>query len=603
MPNTSNEIATTDTQYQSWMFAICILFGMVLILNTMSANEGVWYWYAAFLNGGQRLYSDMHLPLQPFYVLESAGFMRLLGNGWLISKVPALVHLLVYALSLLLVVRYSDWPDLQKAAILGAAFLGSITSRLERFDDYHLLADSFQIYSVVLLLVLHKSTSLRRNLLIVAALGVLTGLSITNRANDGAALLLAVAIAISCLALFKRFVSMVLFVVVAALTVIFIVHLTGDSLSVYATNTMFRAAGLKGGVGGVLASPLLLPLYSLQFLLSRRILAVIACCLVVVVAWSFILLPSVRGGWRKNIKRTSLGFILTVLPLCILLPWKSEIALPMAVALIAVYSLYSLGIWVFVRFLRWQVAPRDSYPWNPLEILLLIPLGQVMSSSMSSGGQLPENFGPAVVLMLLTTIASPIRVKPGPARSVFLAVAVLLICCGMIFKARIPYSWFSFQAKPIFVGRQWYRHPVYGPTYLEKDMLAFISPVCQHVGMNDPDAQLLSLPYPFANSFCAVAPWHGYVQTWFDTSNKVTIDKLNNDLLAGPPKWIFYQKQPEVLRLHETIYNSGRPLPYRGLDQLIEKRLAEGAWKVVYTSGYNNSELWDTKWILIQTRP
>ena len=128
-------------------------------------------------------------------------------------------------------------------------------------------------------------------------------------------------------------------------------------------------------------------------------------------------------------------------------------------------------------------------------------------------------------------------------------------------------------------------------------------PVCQYVGMNHPHTELLSLPYPFANYFCAVAPWHGYVQTWFDTSTKVTIDKLDNDLQTAAPKWILYQKQPEVLRLHETIYNSGRPLPYRVVDQLIEERLANGEWQVVYTSEYSNSELWDTKWILIQTRP
>jgi hypothetical protein len=608
MPNTLKEIASTDpqyqtrdTRYQAWMLAICILFGVVLILNTMSANEGVWYWYAVLLNGGKRLYSDLHLPLQPFYVLESAGFMRLLGNGWLISKVPALAHLLVYALGLLLVVRYSDWPDLQKATVLGCAFFVSIASRLERFDDYHLIADSFQIYSVVLLLALQKSTSTRRNLLIVAALGVLSGLSITTRANDGGALLLAVAIAISCLALFKRLVSLVLFAVVAALTVILIVRLTGDSLSVYAANTLFKAAGLKGGVGGVLASPLLLPLYSLHFLLFRRMLAVITCCLGAVLAFTLILLPSVRSGSRQNIKRTALGLILTALPLSILVPWRAEIALLIGVSLLAVYVLYGFGVWAFIRFLRWLLAPHDSYRWNRLEILLLIPLGQLMSSSMSSGGQLPENFGPTTVLILLATIASPIRVKPGSARSVFLAIAVLLTCCGAIFKARVPYSWFSFEAKPIFVGRQWYRHPVYGPMFIEKDMLNFINPVCQNVGMNNPDTELLSLPYPFANSFCALAPWNGYVQTWFDTSTKVTIDKLDNDLQIAPPEWIFYQKQPDVLRLHEIIYNRARPLPFRDLDQLIDKRLAEGAWHVVYTSKYN-SELWNTQWILIRTR-
>jgi hypothetical protein len=603
MPSTSKEIASTDTRYQACMFALCLLFGLVLILNTMTANEGVWSWYAILLNGGKRLYRDMHLPLQPFYVLETAGFIRLLGNAWFISKLRDLVHLFVYALGLLLVVRYSDWPDLQKAAVLGCAFFVSISSRLERFDDYHLIADSFQIFSIVLLLMLHGSGSRRRNLCIVAGLGVLSGLAITTRSNDGGALLLGVAIAISCLAQFKRLVSIVLFVIVAALTLLFIVHLTGDSLGDYANNTLFRAAGLKGGAGGVLASPLLLPIYSLHYLLFRRMWAVIICALGSVLACTFILLPSVRGGSRRNMKRATLGWVLTLLPLCILLPWKSEIALLTALALVAVYVLYGVGIWVFIRFLRWQMAPHGSYRWDRLEILLLIPLGQLMSSSMSAGGQLPENFGPAAVLMLLVTVASPIPVKPGPMRSFFLAIAGLLICCAVVFKARVPYSWLSYEAKPVFVGREWYHHPVYGPMYIEKDMLNFMSPVCETVGMNNPDTELLSLPYPFANYFCAAVPWHGYVQTWFDTSTKVTVDRIENDLQAAPPKWILYQKQPEVLRLHETIYNNGRPLPYHVLDELIEQRIAEGAWLIVDTSQYNNSGQWITEWVLIRTRP
>ncbi len=603
MPNPSKEIASTGLRFQAWMFATCILFGVVLIANTMSANEGGWSWYAAFFNEGTRLYSDMHLPLQPFYVLESAGFMPLLGNGWLVSKIPPLTHLFLYAVGLLLVIRNSNWNDLEKAVVLGCAFFVSIASRLERFDDYHLLADSFQIYSIVLLLMLQKSSSARRNLWIVAGLGILSGLSITTRANDGGALLLAVAIAISCLALFKRPVWVVLFAVVAALTVIFIVHLTGDSLSVYATNTIFKAADLKGGVGGVLASPLLLPLYSLPTFLFRRMWAVVACCLGTLLAWEFILLPSTQSGSRRNIKRATLGLVLTVLPLCILIPWRAENALLVALSLLAVYVLYGFGIWVFIRFLRWQFMAPDRYQWNHREILILIPLGQLMSSSMSSGGQLPENFGPAAVLILLATIVSPTPFKSGKNRSVFLAIAVLVMCCSVAFKARIPYSWFSYQAKPIFVAREWYRHPIYGPMYIEKDMLKFIMPVCRNVGMANPNIELLSLPFSFANYFCAVAPWHGYVQTWFDISTKLTIGRLDNDLLTAPPKWILYQKQPGVLRLHETTYNNGRPLPYRVIDQLIDNRLAEGAWQVVYTSEYSNSELWNTEWILIRTRP
>jgi hypothetical protein len=603
MPNGPEKIASTNTRYQLWMFVFCILFGLVLIANTMSANEGVWFWYAAFLNGGKHLYSDMHLPLQPYYVLESAGFMALLGNGWLISRLMAVAHLLAYALSLLLVARYSDWSDLQKAAIFGCAFFVSIASRLERFDDYHLIADSFQVYSIVLLLMLQKSTNSRRSLWIVGGLGVLSGLSLTTRANDGAALMLAVAIAISCLAPFKRLVSLILFASIAALTLIFIVHLTGDSLSAFATNTIFKAAGLKGGVGGVVASPLLLPFYSLHFFLFRRILVAGICCLGIAAAWTFLVLPSVRSERGQQIRQLALGLALTTLLLCPLIPSKSEIALLFALALVTVYVLYGFGFWVFFRFLRWQLAPRDTYRWNPLEILLLIPLGQLMSSSMSSGGQLPENFGHAAILILVAAIASPIQIKAESVRSGLLAITVLFLCCGIVFKARLPYSWFSFEAKPVFVGRQWYQHPVYGPMIIENDMLKFIGPVCQNVGMNNRDAELLSLPYPFANYFCDVAPWHGYVQTWFDTSTKVTIDKLDNDLQTAPPKWIFYQKQPQVLRNHETIYNQGRPLPYRVLDQLIEQKLAQGAWQIVYTSEYNSSAAWNTEWMLIRTRP
>lgn len=61
-----------------------------------------------------------------------------------------------------------------------------------------------------------------------------------------------------------------------------------------------------------------------------------------------------------------------------------------------------------------------------------------------------------------------------------------------------------------------------------------------------------------------------------------------------------------TLRLHETVYNQGHPLQQRYLDRLIEQKIAEGVWRVTYTSGRQVinqwGNLWDNEWMLIRTR-
>jgi hypothetical protein len=130
--------------------------------------------------------------------------------------------------------------------------------------------------------------------------------------------------------------------------------------------------------------------------------------------------------------------------------------------------------------------------------------------------------------------------------------------------------------------------------------------VCQKVREGGSPKELLSLPFPGGNYFCSVPPWHGYVQTFFDTSSKQTIDTLMDELQHSPPKWILYQRQLMTLRLHEMVYNQGKPLEHRYLDQLIEQKLSEGVWRVAYTDGRKIvpqwGTLWDNEWILIKTR-
>ena len=93
------------------------------------------------------------------------------------------------------------------------------------------------------------------------------------------------------------------------------------------------------------------------------------------------------------------------------------------------------------------------------------------------------------------------------------------------------------------------------------------------------------------------------MQTFFDTSSKETIQGLMEELQSAPPKWIVYQRQLNNLKLHEQIFNQGRPLPHRYLDQLIEEKIASGEWKPVYTSPYGSRGFFTDEWILLRTRP
>ncbi len=254
------------TLAQGLMFVFCLLFGLAMIADTQAAGDGVWYWYATFLHSGKHLYRDMHLALQPLYVLETAWVLALLGKGWVVSKAPAILHLVAYCVGLLLLVRRSELSDGEKAVVLGCGFFVSISFEAYRFDDYHVLADCFQLYCLVALLRLQKASSTRGVLFLCAALGVLCGLTLTTRVNDGAALLVAVAIAIACLAPSQRLLAMVLFFLASGATVALIVSLTGDSLRDYAMYSIFHAAGSKGGTGSVLTYPLRLPIHTLRWL-------------------------------------------------------------------------------------------------------------------------------------------------------------------------------------------------------------------------------------------------------------------------------------------------------------------------------------------------
>jgi hypothetical protein len=597
-----DEAASQNTRYQNLMFVCCILFGVAMIANTQVAAEGSWFWYATYLREGKRLYSDLHLALQPLFVLETASFLALLGKGWLVSKIPAVLHLVAYCFGLLLLAKQSRLPDWQKSLVLGCAFFISIAFNAYRFDDYHVLADCLLLYSIVVLLMLQRSVKAGRSLGLVVALGIMGGLLLTTRLNDGAALITSVAIAILFLAPSRKLISVALFGLVSALTVASIVHLTGDSFHDYAMYSIFKVAGSKGGAGNVLLYPLQLPWNALRSLRTHWYVALNLYALGAAAAWVGLFHFPVITGKYHRLTRVVLLLLLVLLPLRIHHLYRGLFNSDLAIALaaIGVPVAYLLGVLVVVRFARGQFLPAAA--WNRREILLLIPLGQLAAESMSSGGQPTGLYQPLAVMMLLLPFTSPITIRKASTRSFLLVLITLMASSCAVDKIRVPFVWHSYREKPMFLGRQWYHHPVYGTMIIDSDLLNVFDQICGHVGTGS-GVELLSLPLPYANYFCDVPPWHGYVQTFFDISSKATIFGLMQELQDSPPEWVLYQRQLDTLALHETTYNQGRPLPHRYLDRMIEHKIEDGEWKTVYTSNYERTSGWRNEWILIRTRP
>jgi hypothetical protein len=112
---------------------------------------------------------------------------------------------------------------------------------------------------------------------------------------------------------------------------------------------------------------------------------------------------------------------------------------------------------------------------------------------------------------------------------------------------------------------------------------------------------------PRASSPCPTptptTSWHGYVQTYYDTTSHATIYGLIDELKQAPPKWILYQRNLVDMEGHKNLYNGGKPLPHQYLDELIQHKIASGEWQPVYTSNYGTLPLYADSWTLIRTHP
>jgi hypothetical protein len=126
--------------YQSLAILFCVLFGIAMIVNTQMSGEAWWFWYANLFHNGSKLYADLHLALQPLFVLETNAWIQSFGTKCLVTEIPSAIHVVIFSLGIFLILRESDWPDWQKAIVLASAFLITVYCVVYRFDDYHILA-------------------------------------------------------------------------------------------------------------------------------------------------------------------------------------------------------------------------------------------------------------------------------------------------------------------------------------------------------------------------------------------------------------------------------------------------------------------------------
>jgi len=591
------------------MAAACVAFGLALIANTHPACDGGWYWCAVLHHSGSRLYRDLHLVLQPLAVLETEWWMDLAGKGWMVSKIPAVLYLIAFATGIACVTAKSKFSGAAKAVVIACVFFVGIFFEGYRFDDYHVMTDVPFILSILLLLRLGEIQNTNAYLRSVVLLGLFSGCAIMTRITDGAVLCLSTALAIACLVRTRKAALLCVFAAVTSLVVLGVIFLTGDTLRDYATSTIFHAAGPKGGVSNLLSRPLLLLWNTTVFLGSLQQLIPLILCAAAAASWAYLVAPvfradegvDTRATAPKSTMKTVGGLVLFACAVAMLWPVIRNgdlIIAVSAVCVIAEYGIVSfLAYKLVVGLLRPGASAVDLKP-----VILFLPFGLLLAGSLSSGGYHFGLYGPVALFILAGVVLFPLQLEKRWLRSSFLVIAALMAVSGAYRKTINPFSWHSYQSYPMFSHRLVIDHPTYGKMIIDDGLHTFAEGVCSVIASGGKTGQgkteLLSIPFPYANYYCDIPPWQGFVQTFFDTTSKETIDDMMAKLDSAPPQWILYQRQLGNLAIHEKAFNNGKRLPQRDLDEFIVRKTAAGKWHLAARA----QDRAGTDWFLINTQ-
>ena len=576
-------------------FGALAALGTCLTLNARANSDGTWPLYAKMLDQNVKLYSDLHLPQQPFYILETAFWGSILGDAWLMSVIPTTLHMLLYILGFFLIYRKYAWSPIESILVFFCSAVIGVGWASYRFDDYRAISDTCGLLVIALLAwtgpVAPKASNTRWRLI---AAGALCGIAFTTRPNDGLFLYLGAAVVVFHRYAARRWIALLTHLAGSVAAVLIVVYLTGDSLAAWARDTLLASHGLKGGSAHLVATPFALIGEILHYI-SYPVILLLGMVLGLCAAVPFLSARLVeRVGARNR------GWLILVARLATLSAYAWTIRLFdhlasdalanlfCAFALLAIYPLGVAGLLRSVGLLR---------KLNSRVVLMAIPLGAVAAGAMSSSGTHTGMFTPVALLTALLPIV--FEGSPRLATWRLYVVGLIALASAGILNGRAekPLNWENYQAPPMFTRRTWVQAPGLGEVYIENHAARFFARVCDDIHAAPEPRTLLSMPYSYANYFCGLEPWRGEVQTFFDTTSPDVVMRLIGELKTQPPTWIVYQRQIKYLRLSELLYNGGHPLAQRPLDELIEAQLARGEWRIV--------EQWtersDDDWMLIRT--
>ena len=418
----------------------CLGLGLLLVAMIHTTGDGSWFWYAAALRGGQHLYGDLHLPMQPLYAIELAALRRIFGGSWLAQQMAGVCNLVLFTTSLALVARHIRWPGWQRAVVYAAAFWAVMDFISMRFDDYHVLSASCELLCADALLLTGRERELRRSAPVLVWLGLLCGTCVLNRLNDGALLTAAVMTVAffwfgvadpahrdaanpahrqerdvqGTRAVFSgtpAVLSAGVILLTAACVVIGVLTAMGETLYNWFRYTVEAAAAIKGGTGGMFLYPLRLPAGTLRELFARgwRFDALTVYTLAAAAGAVWLVRqesrkqPGFDNGGKGARNRISRGWLIYVagllagsIPLAKNILHGNEARVVVA---FAVLGMYAAVIWMACmvwRAARGGVAGRGD-PELAGMFILLLPVSQLVSISLSAERWYPNTNPPAGV--------------------------------------------------------------------------------------------------------------------------------------------------------------------------------------------------------------
>lgn len=601
-------VSLLRSRYQLLAGLLCFGIAVALVINNQLGGEAMWFWYGTVFGEGAKLYSELHTALQPLFVLEVAAWLRLFGKSIVVYEIPSLIHAFFLISGIFLVLRECPWKDWQKAIALFGTFVFIIAGHSYRFDDYHVLTEALITYALLILLILGRPAQESLNSKqfgLLSLLGLICGLAFVTRVTDGAALITSTVLALPFILNSRRFAGLCVYLFVAIVTILGVVHLTHDSFSAYISSTLFHAAASKGGTGSILSAPWHMFLNTIADLRGQR-------------AFFFFVTVLIALGFITARRLPRLRFYIFPLQVVIavvmyrLASSEKRYAIRHGsffenVALLVTLLMYPAFLWIVARYV---VQRRSTVTWDARCILLVVPMLEWASYAAGAAAEARTNYyAPAALILLLIPVLGSFRDADVWLRPTMLSLFTLIALDGLYAKKIIPYSWQNYYYGQIFQNHVWYKHPVYGEMYIDRNLLEFSERICSDIdaklGVNHPE--LLSLPYPYPNYFCDTEPWHRYVQTFFDTASHESIQHLISELKSNPPQWIVYQRQLNIMQGSERLYNHGQPIPQRDLDALIMDRISSGQWKLVDESSYLRPLYYnkpkETDWYIIETRP